>query len=306
MPPLAAFLLALSLMFGNPLAHADSLRERVAERVQEKLGEPGLNGYPAHNRPSASLNYGRAPAQQFDIYTSRRHKNAPVIFMVHGGGWRYGDKRSSSVVDHKFERWGPRGFVLLSSNYRLLPELNPYQQAEDVARALAKAQAEAIHFGGDPHRFVLMGHSAGAHLVALLAASPALLREHGAHPPLGSIVLDSAALNVMEIMQRPHLTLYDEAFGKDAAFWAKASPWHALTQKPAPMLMVCSSRRVDACPQARSLADKVSQLGGKSSVLPVDMSHADINKDLGLAGSYTQAVEDFMRKLEPALSERLH
>ena len=279
------------------------VRERIAERLKEKQGE--LDTRRAHSKPAESVRYGQSPLQSFDVYIANRGQNAPVIFMVHGGGWRRGDKGMSGVVDNKFEHWGPRGIVFMSANYRLLPEADPYAQAEDIARALAKAQAEATRWGADPKRFVLMGHSAGAHLVALLAVSPGMLKQFGALPPIATISLDSGTLNVVDTMQKRHFDLHDKAFGKDEAFWIKTSPWHALKEKPAPLLSVCSTRRTDACPQAQALADKINTYGGSGEVLRMDLSHGEINQTLGLPGPYTDAVEAFLRKADPVLAERL-
>ena len=288
---------------GSALADT-ALRERIAERLQEKQGK--LDTHRARSKPIESVSYGMSPLQSFDVYVSNKHENAPVIFMVHGGGWKRGDKGMSGVVDNKFERWGSRGIVFMSANYRLMPEANPYAQAEDIARALAKAQAEAARWGADPKRFVLMGHSAGAHLVALLAVSPDMLKRFGAQPPIATLSLDSGTLNVVETMEGRHFELHDYAFGKDKDFWIKTSPWHALKEKPAPILSVCSTRRADACPQAQDLADKIKTLGGTGEVLRMDLSHGEINQKLGLPGAYTDAVETFLRKADPVLAERLH
>jgi acetyl esterase/lipase len=220
-----------------------------------------------------------------------------VLLIVHGGAWVAGDKATPNVVVNKVARWVPRGYIVVSINYRLLPEANPIVQAEDVAKALADAQSKARSWGGDSARFVLMGHSSGAHLVALLAADPAMAASHGAKSWLGTIALDSAALDVPRIMRQSHLPLYDRAFGRDAELWKAASPFHRLDAAPAPMLLVCSSRRPLPCGQAQSFADKAVSKGGRATVLPVDMSHAEINKSLGLPGSYTGAVEAFLNSL---------
>lgn len=286
-------------------AQADTaLRDRIAERLQEKQGS--LDTHRARSKPSASISYGSSPLQRFDVHVTGKPVNAPVIFMVHGGGWKRGDKGMSGVVDNKFDRWGPRGIVFMSANYRLMPEADPYEQAEDIARALAKAQSEAARWGADPRRFVLMGHSAGAHLVALLAVSPGMLKQFGALPPVAAVSLDSGTLNVVETMEGRHFELHDYAFGKDRDFWIRTSPWHALKAKPAPILSVCSSRRADACPQAQALTDKIRSYGGTGEVLRMDLSHGDINQKLGLPGAYTDAVEIFLRSVDPVLAERLH
>lgn len=200
----------------------------------------------------------------------------------------------------------PRGFILVSINYRLLPKADPLMQAEDAARALGAAQARAASWGGDPAKFILMGHSAGAHLAALLAASPARAASFGARPWLGTVSLDSAALDVVQIMESRHYPLYDSAFGRDAAYWKSASPFHALTVGAKPILMVCSTKRPDApCGQARRFAEKAAAAGVRAEVLEEAMSHRQINENAGLPGAYTEAVEAFMGSLDAAVKKAL-
>ena len=243
--------------------------------------------------------YGETPAQKMDVYLPAHAEHAPVIFMVHGGGWRRGDKAASQVVDNKVARWVAQGYVFISVNYRMLPEADPLMQADDVARALAAAQSRAATWGADPDKFILMGHSAGAHLVALLAAGPARARALGARPWLGTVVLDSAAVDVAQIMQRRHMRLYDEAFGKDEAFWKSASPIQQLSAEAKPMLLVCSTTRPDKpCDAARAFAEQATALGVRAEVSPQALSHGEINRNLGLPGAYTDTVERFMRSLE--------
>lgn len=284
--PLAArrLLLAVCALAALP-SQAGPWRDRLAQRRAERS---------ADGEVLRDVAYGSDPAQRLDVHRpAAATQAAPVIFMVHGGGWRVGDKAHARVVDHKVAHWVPRGVVFISANYRMLPEADPIEQARDVGRAVAFAQAQAAGWGADPSRFVLMGHSAGAHLVSLLAADGGLARGLGMRPWLGTIALDSAAMDVVALMREPHPRLYDAAFGQDEAFWRAASPVHQLQGRPAPMLMVCSSRRRDACPQAQALADRVAAAGGHARVLPLDLSHGEINSELGRPGSYTREVDAF-------------
>lgn len=254
---------------------------------------------PAGARMEANIAYGTDPLQKLDVYLPAHAARAPVLFMVHGGGWKRGDKGAAGVVQDKINHYLPMGYVFISTNYRLEPEADPLEQAADVAAALAFAQQHAAEWGADPSRFVLMGHSAGAHLVALLAAAPEISRQAGARPWLGTIALDSAAYNVNTIMDHPHLRLYDEAFGSDRQFRDAASPTLRLRSAPSPMLLVCSSRRALSCSQATAFADRAKDLGGRADVLPVDMSHAEINRDVGVAGTYTARIDAFLTSLGP-------
>lgn len=246
--------------------------------------------------------YGGDKRQTIDVYAPANAERAPVIFMVHGGGWRYGDKTNARVVENKIARWVARGFIFISVNYRMLPELDGLQQRDDIVAALVFAQQHAAHWGGDASQFILMGHSAGAHLVALVNANPAIALNAGAQPWLGTVALDSGALDVPAIMQRRHLPLYDAAFGSNQQRWQLASPRHQLTRSTPPLLAVCSTQRRDnPCQQAQAFQHDAQALGNRVLVLPQDLSHSQINENLGLPSAYTNAVEDFMASLNPAL-----
>ena len=92
--------------------------------------------------------YGEGDRNKMDVYLPSHAKNAPVIFMVHGGAWRIGDKASKAVVENKVNRWVQKGFVFISTNYRMLPKAAPHKQATDVAKALAFAQNNSSSWGG--------------------------------------------------------------------------------------------------------------------------------------------------------------
>jgi arylformamidase len=225
--------------------------------------------------------------------------------MVHGGAWAFGDKSNSQVHENKVARWVTRGFIFVSMNYPMIPESDPVQQADDVARAMAAAQASAAGWGGDPTRLILMGHSAGAHLVSLLNADPSRAVKLGVKPWLGTVSLDSGALDVPAIMQHEHFDFYDRAFGKDPAFWQAASPIDHLTKDGPPWLGVCNSNRPASCGPNRDYVAKAKTLDLRVEILGEPLRHGDINRELGKPGAYTEAVEAFMGSLDPAVKALL-
>ena len=272
-----------------PLANA-GLRERIAQRHHRAPDLPVT-------RTLRDIPYGPDPRQRFDLYLPDAVHGAPVVFMVHGGGWRNGDKAMDGVVGNKVARWVPRGVIVASTNYRMLPDADPLLQAHDVAAALAAAQRKVAGLGGDPGRFVLMGHSAGGHLVALLASAPAIARAEGARPWLGTVLLDAGTVDVVEKMSQQHLPLFDQAFGSDPRDWAKASPMQQLRERATPVLAVCSSQRSDSCAPNGDFVDRLRALGGQGELLPVPLSHRGINVELGNENDYTRSVERFLRAL---------
>lgn len=311
---LAALTLATASVQAQTTAHnGGRLRALIAQK--QAAAAPAVLA--AGVQRIADVPYGADPAQRMDVYVPTSPTTgtnslvasavrAPVIFMVHGGGWRHGDKAMGRVVQEKVNRWVPKGFILISINYRMLPDAPVAVQERDVQAALMAAQQRAGTWGGDPSRFILMGHSAGAHLVALLnARAPQALRE-GAWPWLGTVSLDSAMMNVPARMRAPHLPLYDDAFGTDPAYWVAMSPFHQWTVGAPPMQMVCSAQRADdPCQQSDAMARHVRNQGGRAEVLPQDLDHGEINAQLGLESDYTRAVEAFMGSLDAEVARRL-
>ena len=103
-----------------------------------------------------------------DLYAPKGRDKAPLVVAVHGGGWQVGSRAS-------YQYWGPflakHGYALLAINYRLSkPGAKTYPAAVyDVKAAVQFARANAVELGIDPDRIGVMGDSAGAHLVALIA-----------------------------------------------------------------------------------------------------------------------------------------
>lgn len=279
---------------GGPLRDAVLARRAPATTPTE---------LPAGTQVTRDLAYGRDPRQRYDVYAPATARGAPIIVMAHGGGWAFGDKASPGVVGDKAAHWLARGAVFVSVNYRLLPEAPPRVQAGDLALALAAVQRRAVEFGGDPARVVLMGHSAGAHLAALVHADRALTTRAGARPWLGTVLLDGAALDVPALMAGRPMRLHTDAFGSDPREWNAASPLHTLSGPTAPLLAVCASGRREACPQAQAFVRRVNALGGRAEVLAVPMSHMAINRELGAPGRYTRQVDAFLQSLDPRLAQ---
>ncbi|WP_374536150.1 alpha/beta hydrolase [Chitinimonas taiwanensis] len=313
-PLFARGLSALMLFCGLGLsAQAGPLRDWLAERrtaAEAELASDEASGGPyravAGVRVLRDLAYGASERERFDVYLPTQASPRWVIVMVHGGAWRAGDKAARPVVQNKIARWVPRGAVLVSLNYPLLPEAGPLQQAQAVARGMAAVQQRANAWGVDASQLVLIGHSAGAHLVALLSASPKLAQEAGAAPWLGSVVLDSAGLDMVGLMQGKHYRFHERAFGADPAYWQATSPYHQLSREAVPMLITCSTERADQpCTAAQRFASRAQTLGVTASVHAAALSHRQMNDALGLPGAYTDAVEAFLSQLVPSWSAAL-
>ncbi|KJV35746.1 alpha/beta hydrolase [Luteibacter yeojuensis] len=246
---------------------------------------------------SVDMAYGPAARQALTVYAPPNAHDAPIIVMVHGGAWMVGDKGNAGVVEPKASHWAASGAIFVSVNYRMVPEAGPMAQAADVAAALAYVQKHAREWHGDPSRIVLMGHSAGAHLVSLLAVAPDITRAAGVTPWLATVSLDSGAVDLPAIMKAPHPRFYDRVFGSDPAGWTQASPLDRLAAAPAtPMLMVCSSLRANSCPANERFVARAKQLGGKAALVSMPLTHMDINRTLGADNDYTKQVDAWLKQ----------
>lgn len=300
--------------------YADSLRDRLIERRIEQIqkreeeelqGDQGASAIqlPAGAQVIRDVAYGEHARQKFDIYLpagSAANQQRPVILMVHGGAWRIGNKTARGVVQNKMTHWLAQGYIFISTNYRLVPDATPLQQAEDIASALALAQSQAAQWGGDARRFILMGHSAGAHLVAQLAANPVLMQRAGAQAWIGTVALDIATYDIAQLMSQQHYPLYDKAFGNDPALWRAISPTLTLTSNNVNQvgarhfLAVCSStRREHPCDQGGQFVDHARALGLDAKLLPQAMNHGQINDSLGQANAYTDMVDQIIASWHP-------
>jgi arylformamidase len=114
--------------------------------------------------------------QVLDIHAPKNAKNLPVVFWIHGGGWQTGDKSS---VQEKPRAFVDRGFVFVSTNYRLLPNVEMGTIIRDVAKSLGWVHKNIAQHGGDPNRILVGGHSAGAQLAALICIDDRYLKAEG-------------------------------------------------------------------------------------------------------------------------------
>lgn len=243
--------------------------------------------------------YGEHRKQKLDVYFPKFARSAPVIFFVHGVLWRIGDKGTRSQVKNKIEKWVSQGMVVVSINYRMLPDIRPVEQAQDVRKALRFSQQQAGEWGADASQFILMGHSAGAHLVSLVSSTPAVAESMEIEPWLGTVSLDTMAYDVTKIMKGDDVSwFYRNAFGDNPIYWEQASPISQLRTAIPPFLAVCStSRKLDSCSQSQDFIEKLREFGGQGKLLPVNLSHRKLNVSLGSKSTYTDQVDTFIRQL---------
>jgi acetyl esterase/lipase len=243
--------------------------------------------------------YGDHPRQRLD-FTPAEARGAPLVLFVHGGAWSFGDKRAAA---HMAAHVHGAGYAFASVNYRLVPHVAVADQARDVAAALASLLRDAGRLGIDGERIILMGHSAGAHLAALVGTDPAYLRAHDI--PLSAIdgvaLLDGAGYDVERQMADagPFLRrLYVNAFGTDAAAQRLVSPTrHAAAPNARAFLILHIASRADSAAQSSALAAALGAAGTPAQVEAVEGSHSEIFRRFGQPGhSATALVDAFARR----------
>ena len=232
--------------------------------------------------------------QTLDVYSPSNAKNLPVVFWIHGGGWQAGDK---AEVHLKPQVLNDIGFVFVSTNYRLLPNVDMGTLTRDVAKAIRWVHDHIAEHGGDPKRLLIMGHSAGAQLAALLCTDEHYLKEEGLSFAIikGCVPVDGdtydipAMIEVAEMRQRLHgLPLpkfgHRIKFGNDPA---KHKDFSAVTHVAKdkgipPFLILYVANHPDVTAQALRLGNVL-----KAADVPVtvfgakETTHTRINADLG-------------------------
>jgi arylformamidase len=234
----------------------------------------------------------RTPGATLDLYGPERVAGPPrpIVLFVHGGGWRHGDKAN---VRAKPAAFVSRGHLFASVGYRLDPAVTPRDQGGDVAAAVAWLHAHAAEYGGDRDAIFLVGHSAGAHLAALVGTDGRLLAPHGLEPAglAGIVLLDGAGYDVPRQLAEARLPrlqrLYRDAFGDDPRAQREASPIaHVVAGKRYPPFLVFHvGNRPDSRAQAEALAERLRSVGGTATTVhEPEKTHLTLNRELGAAG----------------------
>ncbi|KAG1647835.1 putative isoprenylcysteine alpha-carbonyl methylesterase ICME [Nymphon striatum] len=250
--------------------------------------------------------YGRHQKQGMDIYAPENAENAPVVMMLHGGSWAWGDKAEAAAYVNKVNRWVPKGFIIISVDTRLLPEADVYKQIDDLAHAVAKAQELATDWGGDPSRFILMGHSSAGTLVSVLAAKPSLVTDLGGRRWLASISLDASILDAPRSLSLWPIKMFTDAYGLEADHWPAGSAIDMLTNDSIPLCLICSTQRRDnTCEQSQMYAAQAKKFNVATTIIQSNDDHGAVNTQLGLSNAYTANVEAFMATLDRDVASRL-
>jgi arylformamidase len=235
-----------------------------------------------------------------DVYAPTEGKVHPIIIWIHGGGWRNGDKGS---VQSKPQAFVDKGFIFVSVNYRFVPHVTVKEMTGDIAKAIKWIHDRAKDHGGDPNSIFVAGHSAGAHLAALVCTDDRYLKAEGLSLAdiKGCVPVDTAAYDVPKQVAGVgglRSATYTSVFGNDEKSQREFSPLtYVAKDKSIPAFCLLHvADRPDSTAQSKSFAKALQDVGVDATVVPGEgKNHGTINRDLGVEGDKpTKAVFEFL------------
>lgn len=279
-------------------ASIEAPHARTADRVEARLDIPYQKS--AH------------PKHRLDVFAPAVTPLAgglPVVMFVHGGYWVSGDRRAPDHGHGLYGRLGEalarRGIVAMIPSYRLSPEVTIDGMLEDVARAARWAHDNAVDYGATSRRLILMGHSAGGHLVAMLATDDAWLARVRLQPDdvrgyiAMSAIWDVTAMHDAQPERFNRAVTYP-VFGRDPEQLARYSPIERISERRRPFLLVVAERDFPyLLPQGQRALIRLLDVGGEATLkIAVGYDHLDVVRKLGDEGDeVAELVAAFARAL---------
>ena len=243
---------------------------------------------------STTLSYGSDAAQQVDVYVDNapRAHNKPIAIFFHGGVWQHGDRKDDVELGQALAQ---RGFVAVIASYRLTPHARWPAQGEDAASVVDLALTHAAQWGGDSKNVVVMGHSAGAQMAALLVLDPHFLAAHKRTPDnIHALALLSGVFDLQAPLDESQddggfAVFVQPTFGNVPDALRAASPLVQLRGWHHPVLLVTSENDYGAMrAQTLAMLRKLTTLGSVAAFVDVPrVDHFGIVRHMHVAGDPT-------------------
>ncbi len=248
---------------------------------------------------TAGIGYGTLPRQKLDVYVPKKTANVvtkplPVVVFFYGGSWDSGERGNYKFIG---EAMTSQGFVAIVPDYRVYPEVLFPGFMEDPARVAKWAKEHAAEFGGDPARIFLTGHSAGAHIAAMLVLNDEFLRVQQLKPTdfAGMIGL-AGPYDFLPLTSDRLKTI----FGPEEQR-AKSQPINYVTGNNPPMLLLVGTKDNTVWPKnTYNLAAKIRAKSGPVEVKEfAGYGHVDMAAKLAKPlrdQAMLSAIADFIRQ----------
>jgi arylformamidase len=269
----------MSAIFTQYIAVEGGLLKAVREKRQAQKELPDVSK--VDTKLGVAYSQSAEPLQKLDIYSPmKKEKPVPILVHVHGGGWNIGDK---SMMRNHGLFYASKGILFIALNYRLSPKVQHPAHVEDCAMALSWVFKHAAELGGDKNRIFLSGHSAGAHLAALLGTDSKYLQKHDLKPGMlaGVIPVDTASFNLLSSSNEKIVKNFvRQAFGTDEEILKSASPFYNVKEKAiCPRFLIFNtSNRKSAAAGGKEFADKLISAGCDARFVVVDNhTHAEMS-----------------------------
>ncbi len=250
---------------------------------------------------SKPIHYGSDKRQIVQVYQpdSCRAKACPVVMWVHGGGWKNGDTTKNTASD-MLTIWANQGIVMVGINYRLSPDVVHPKHVQDVAAAINWVHQNISGYGGDQNHLFLLGHSAGAHLVALVSTNPTYLATYNLSPKNLTAVfpIDTASFDLTN-PSRFVKRMVNDAFGTDQTALREASPiWNVNSGGQYPDFIIAATNvRKDAVETSQILQTKLRNAGAKADLIVMNYPEAGALKAHGLIAKDLAKMDSSMTKV---------
>lgn len=233
---------------------------------------------------------------KLDIYTPKGAKDFPVLLFVHGGAWKTGNKAMYASLGATFAK---QGIGTVIANYRLTSATNNVRHPDhvhDVAAAFAWVHANIGRYDGRNDRLFISGHSAGGHLVSLLATDEAYLKQHKlSFKDIHGVMSLSGVYQII-----PNIRIFDDQFGKDKDICVTASPMNHVGNRHPPFLICYADKDFPTIDRmSEDFCKKLSDGKCDAKLLKVnDRNHFTIIVQLALNSEdpCTKSMLDFIAK----------